>query len=89
MIPAEVQVNFKDGSSELFTWDARSILKKYEYPKNITSVMIDPQKKNLMDLNLVNNSYTLESTDSFFLKYIAKAMFWMQHVVTAFLFWIG
>lgn len=89
VIPTDVQVNFEDGSSELFTWDAASTSKSYLYPKAISSVHVDPEKKNLMDLNLVNNSYTLESTDGFLWKYSAKAMFWMQHVITSFLFWIG
>ncbi|MGK0137036.1 MAG: hypothetical protein ACI9DJ_000480 [Algoriphagus sp.] len=89
VIPTDVLVSFEDGSSELFIWDAASPLEKFDYPKDIKSVYADPQKKNLMDLNLLNNSYTLKSNDGFLWKYTVKAMFWMQHMISTFLFWIG
>jgi hypothetical protein len=90
VLPQDVQVNFSDGSTENFSWDAKNTTEVFQYQKEILSVQIDPLKKNLMDLNLLNNSYIAEpSSGSFVAKYTAKAIFWMQHIITAFMYWIG
>jgi hypothetical protein len=89
ILPQEVLVSFGDGSSELFTWDAKTTMKVFNYSKRIASVQIDPQQKNLLDLNLLNNSLSDSNPNTFLAKYSAKAIFWMQHFVTGFLYWIG
>ncbi len=89
ILPQQVLVRFNDGSEEVFVWDAQQINKKFSFDKLISQVSIDPGKRNLMDLNRVNNSYTVLKQDDFFAKYTAKAIFWIQHIVIGFLFWIG
>lgn len=90
ILTQDVQVNFTDGSTETFKWTAKNATEVYNYQKEILSVQIDPLKKNWMDLNLLNNSYTVEqASNSFLTKYTAKTLFWMQHILLAFMFWIG
>ena len=90
ILPQGIQVNFADGSSELMKWDANKMTQKFEYSKEILSVQIDPLKNNLMDLNLVNNSYSIApASTTFMAKYTAKTFFWVQNILTSFLFWIG
>lgn len=89
ILPQEVLVSFEDGSTEIFIWDAKTLAKEFSYQKNIVSVQIDPQKKNLLDLNLLNNSLSVTAPKLFLAKYSAKVFFWMQHFMTGFFYWIG
>ncbi|WP_304238516.1 M1 family metallopeptidase [Jiulongibacter sediminis] len=88
-LPQVVSVTFADGSTEVFSWDPEETYEDYRFDKEIYTVEIDPQRKNLMDLNLLNNSYSVQPPQDFLTKYSAKAMYWLQHFVMAFLFWIG
>lgn len=88
-LPQVVSVTFTDGSTEVFSWDPEETYEDYRFDKEISTVEIDPQRKNLMDLNLLNNSYSVQPPQDFLTKYSAKAMYWLQHFVMAFLFWIG
>lgn len=88
-IPVEVQLSFTDGSTELFIWENKRSEETFKYAKLISSVQIDPRHKNLMDLNLTNNAVSVDPPTSFLLKYTAKTLFWLQHFITGFLFWIG
>ncbi|WP_341227079.1 M1 family metallopeptidase [uncultured Arcticibacterium sp.] len=87
--PVEVLVGFEDGSEEVFVWDSEKYSEQFDYTKPLKFVKIDPQKKNLMDLNLINNQYAVKTSNTFLAKYNTKALFWLQHFVSAFLFWIG
>lgn len=88
-LPQTVSVSFADGSVQVFEWDAQSTYSDYRFGKEIVSIEIDPQRKNLMDLNLLNNSYSVQPPHDFLTKYTAKAMYWLQHMIMAFLFWIA
>ncbi|AWV99124.1 M1 family metallopeptidase [Arcticibacterium luteifluviistationis] len=87
--PVEVLIGFEDGSEEVFVWESDKSREQFDYGKRLDLVKIDPQKKNLMDLNLINNQYAVKAPETFLTKYNAKALFWLQHFVSAFLFWIG
>jgi hypothetical protein len=81
-LPVDVLVTFVDKSTVILKWDGKN--RNVSYKKEIVSVYIDPDKKNLMDINMLNNSLSVKPPRTFALKYAAKIMFWMQNV----LFWV-
>ncbi len=87
--PVEVEVILNDGSIILDKWNGESKSWKNNYKTSIKSVRIDPESKNLMDLNLINNSYTQEGKDDIIDKYTSKWVFWIENLLLTFLTFIG
>jgi len=85
IIPTEILVKFIDGKEELISWNGEDYSKVLKFEKPISSVAIDPKNKILFDLNLNNNSRTVEQSSYPFLKYAIKIMFWVQN----FMSWVG
>lgn len=81
-LPVDVLITFADKSTKVIRWDGKS--KNVTFNQEITSVYIDPERKNLLDINLLNNSVSIDPPRSFAMKYAAKIMFWMQNT----LFWV-
>lgn len=81
-LPVDVLITFADKSTKSIRWDGKN--KNLSFSQEITSVYIDPERKNLLDINLLNNSISVEHPRSFAMKYAAKIMFWMQNT----LFWV-
>lgn len=77
-IPVEVKVVFEDGKEQTFTWGGNS--KTISYEKEVQEVNIDPENKNLMDINLVNNSASNEKNYALSFKYASKMVFWLQNL---------
>jgi hypothetical protein len=88
-LPLDIEIIFADGSLESIRWDGRDPDKELVFEKEISAVRLDPLNKNLLDLNLINNSYSIDNPDRFVTKYSIKVLFWLQHLITSFLFWIG
>lgn len=59
-LPVEVLIHFNNGDEIFETWDGKARYRDYEYQgsRKIEWVKIDPEYKNKMDVNLVNNSMT-------------------------------
>ncbi|MGR3810251.1 M1 family metallopeptidase [Jiulongibacter sp. NS-SX5] len=89
IMPQTIAIDFVDGSSEVVQWDGRGAFKSFSYDKEVNRVSLDPDRKNLMDLNMVNNSWIKAGPQQFLTKYTAKALFWFQILLTDFLTWIG
>jgi len=85
IIPTEILVKFIDGKEELISWNGEDYSKVLKFEKPINSVTIDPKNKILFDLNLNNNSRTLEQSLLPFMKYAMKIMFWVQNLMS----WVG
>lgn len=85
IIPTEILVKFIDGKEELISWNGEDYSKVLKFEKPISSVAIDPKNKILFDLNLNNNSRTLEQSSYPFVKYAMKIMFWVQNLMS----WVG
>lgn len=85
IIPTEILVKFTDGKEELINWNGEDYSKVLMFEKPINSVTIDPKNKILFDLNLNNNSRTLEQSSLSFVKYAMKIMFWVQNLMS----WLG
>jgi hypothetical protein len=62
MLPVDVLVHFRNGEEILETWDGKGRYKDFRYTGRgeVLWVKIDPENKILMDVNLINNSITLE-----------------------------
>ena len=85
IIPTEILVKFTDGKEKLINWNGEDYSKVLMFEKPINSVTIDPKNKILFDLNLNNNSRTLEQSSLSFVKYAMKIMFWVQNLMS----WLG
>ncbi len=79
-IPVDVLVTFSDGKTQTIKWNGES--KKISYKKEITSVYIDPDRKNWLDINLMNNSVSIEPQHKIAFKYASKVLFWIQNLLS-------
>ncbi len=79
-IPVELLIEFTDGSKKTMQINKAQTL---DFKKPIAKANIDPQFKNWMDLNWLNNSKSQENTNlPFAIKYASKWLFWLQN------FWV-
>ena len=77
----EVLVNFSDGISTVVNWKGSDKEFVYVYKiKDVVSAHIDPEQKIYLDLNLNNNSLTVDSNKKPIYKYAAKIGHWLQAV---------
>jgi hypothetical protein len=79
IIPTEIEVLFKDGNKKFLTWNGKESTKKFTFKKSIKHVWLDPETKNLMDLNIINNAKSVNQSETIFVKYAAKVLFWVQN----------
>lgn len=81
-IGTEVLIMFKDGSSKTVYWKGSEKYFKYTFSssKEVISAHIDPEQKIYLDLNLNNNSITLDPNKKPLYKYAAKLGHWLQAV---------
>ncbi|HKI78507.1 MAG TPA: M1 family metallopeptidase [Ignavibacteriaceae bacterium] len=84
-IPVEILVHFDNGKDSLATWDGkeRTFDLIFEGPQKVVWAKVDPENKIQMDVNLNNNSYTLEQSSAPFSKYMTKFIFWVENLVTS------
>jgi hypothetical protein len=61
MLPVEVLIHFSNGDEIHETWDGKSRFKDFFYSgaRTIVWVKIDPEFKIKMDINYINNSFTV------------------------------
>ena len=80
-IDTEVLVTFADGSTKTINWDGSQKELLYTFKStDILSAHIDPEQKIYLDLNLNNNSLTIDPNKKPLYKYAAKIGHWMQAV---------
>ena len=81
-IGTEVLIMFKDGSSKTVNWKGSEKHFKHTFSssKEVISAHIDPEQKIYLDLNLNNNSITLDPNKKPLYKYAAKLGHWLQAV---------
>ncbi len=85
-LPIEVLVHFDDGKEILENWNGQSRTTgfTYEGKSKVVWAKIDPQNKIPLDINLVNNSLTVEPESGVFVKYAAKILFWLENTMLSF-----
>lgn len=81
--PVEIEMVFEDGESIREHWDGQEIWKKFSYTKStrLVSATVDPDNKIPIDLNITNNSRTVEKQRLGINKLSARWMFWMQFLL--------
>jgi len=83
IIPVEIKFIFNNGEEIIKTWDGKEKVKYFEFDNGqpVRSVHIDPEQKIYMDIDLNNNSITVEPQRSALYKYGAKALYWVQNAL--------
>ena len=80
ILPTEIKVVFEDKTHQIIHWDGKDRTKTFHLKKKIQFVKLDPETKNWMDLNLINNSLATQDPSLFASKFAAKMLFWMQQL---------
>ncbi|MFO7617876.1 MAG: M1 family metallopeptidase [Bacteroidales bacterium] len=90
IIPVEILVTFSDGEQILERWDGRERTKDLIYTRSskVVSAIIDPERKILLDQNLLNNSYTLTPKKAFAWKWASRFLFFIQNLIHSLTFFI-
>ncbi|MCF6240014.1 MAG: M1 family metallopeptidase [Bacteroidales bacterium] len=83
IMPVEILIRFNNGKEITKYWDgkSRSTEFKFRSAARVVSAKIDPDNKNLMDVNLANNSYVVRPDDKPAWKYAVKFLFWLQNII--------
>ena len=86
IMPTEIAVDFSDGTDTLITWDGKALNKNFTFlgKNKIESVTLDPNIKNLMDINIINNSLSVRKETTVINKYTAKFLFWAENLMLSF-----
>ncbi len=81
--PVDILVTFEDGSTQTLHWPGEEGLRVFECsgPSKVVSAQIDPGHKISLDIDLNNNSLTLQPESAPLWKYAAKTMFWIQNLL--------
>ena len=82
-LPVEIEFTFFDGHVERRQWDgrARSVNFFFSRDYGVRSAEIDPERKNYLDINYLNNSYTYVPDRVAVRYYVGRCMVWMQQVL--------
>ena len=83
-MPTEILVTFENGDVEMVNWNGKDHIKTFIFDQPVSSVSIDPEQKNMMDLNWINNSYAVKPGTLPAAKYAAKVLFWVQNLMLMF-----
>ena len=81
--PVEIEMVFENGETIREQWDGQKIWTKYSYtkPTKLVSATVDPGNKIPIDVNITNNSRTVEKQRLGINKLSARWMFWMQFLL--------
>ncbi len=83
--PVEVEARFADGSVQRHTWDGVGGYQAFEHltSSKLTAVVIDPDRKFILDLDVNNNGYVLQADHTTTRALAAYSHFWTQGVLGA------
>ncbi len=72
-----------DKNTQLRKWDGREKWKIFKFTtvNKVFAAEIDPDRKNLLDINFANNSYTLEESSYAALSISSRWFFWVQNAL--------
>jgi aminopeptidase N len=89
--PVDVVTTFRDGQRVTEHWDGRDrrVIYTYERPSEALSVVVDPDRVLLLDVNYTNNSATLapRARDAS-LKWSLKWLVWLQELLLTYAFFV-
>jgi hypothetical protein len=83
IFPVEVEISFDNGEKVREQWDGKErwIMYEYEKPEKLVSATVDPDNKVPLDVNICNNSRTLEPRKKAVNKLLVKCLFWMESLL--------
>lgn len=83
VFPVEVFVRFENGEAVRESWDGRERYKRFKYERatKVLSAEIDPERKVLLDINLINNSRTLQPSNVGPMSLASRALVVIQHLL--------
>jgi hypothetical protein len=91
LFPVDVLVTFKNGEQVTEHWDGRDRWKLYTYerPSQALTAQVDPNRILLLDVNITNNSRTLEPRGATAAtKWSMKWMIWLQDCLLSWAFFV-
>jgi hypothetical protein len=78
-VPVNVKILFENGKTQQFTWEGD--MRFLKFAEKISAVEIDPERKNRMDLNLLNNSRAVEAPKAVGFLLASQVVFWLQQLL--------
>lgn len=80
-IPVDVRVHFDNGKELMLFWDGKARQQTFTLNENTDVVWatVDPKQKIYMDVDLNNNSLTLEPSSAPAAKFATKFLFWVEN----------
>jgi hypothetical protein len=83
VFPVELLITFEDGTHQTFHWTGVEGSKIFEFSggAKVVSAQIDPKQKISLDVDVNNNSMTLQPKEIPLWKYAAKTIFWIQNLM--------
>ena len=83
IIPVSILVQFEDGTEEVTWWNGkeRSFELNFPGPARVNAVIIDPDRKNYLEENFINNSLVIEQPKTAIAKYGSIFMMWAQNIM--------
>lgn len=81
--PLELEMVFENGEKIHERWDGQELWMKYSYIKStkLVSATVDPDYKIPLDINLINNSKTIEHQTLGVNKLAVRFLFWVQFIL--------
>ncbi|MBI4809899.1 MAG: M1 family metallopeptidase [Ignavibacteriales bacterium] len=81
--PLELEMVFENGEKIRERWDGQELWMKYRYIKStkLVSATVDPDYKIPLDINLINNSKTIEHQTLGVNKLAVRFLFWVQFIL--------
>ena len=85
VVPLEIELHTDKDTLKTF-WNGKEKIKKITFntKHKVLSAEIDPNRKNIFDLNFANNSYTVETLYSGSLSISLRWFFWVQNLLMIF-----
>jgi hypothetical protein len=89
-LPVEVLITFESGKEVTEVWDGKSNATEFNYAgkEKVISAIVDPKQKLLMDINFMNNSYTVEQKSPVFSKMFFNYLNMLQNFMQFFVWLI-
>ena len=83
IMPTEIAVHFSNNTDTLFIWNGKELNKSFTFEgqKQIEWVKLDPNDKNLMDINIFNNSLTTDKETAVNNKYFTKFLYLVENLM--------
>jgi hypothetical protein len=82
-IPVDIRFTYADGTVKDIMWYMEDHSKSYQIKSAValTQIEVDPNQQLLIDIDLNNNSYTVDNSPMTMFKYFSRAAYWTQNLM--------